>query len=170
MCLKWISKSKSKGALRKVNLSANWSPPPATTYKWNTDASLDPINHQSAIGGVLRNDQGNFLCVFSSPIPPMEINSAEVYAIFRAVKISLSNPRISSCSIILESDSFNAVKWCNSNQGGPWNLDFMLNFIRNSLHSKLKAKIIHKHRESNAVADVLAKQGLRRENEFLAWM
>ncbi|XP_048503205.1 uncharacterized protein LOC125498918 [Beta vulgaris subsp. vulgaris] len=147
-----------------------WSPPPQSSFKWNTDASLDPIRSRSAIGGVLRDSFGNFMCIFSCPIPHLEINSAEVYALFRAVKISLSSPLINSNHLIFESDSANAVKWCNERSGGPWNLNFMLNFIRSAIHSHLNAKIIHKGRGSNAVADALAKSGIRRENDFMAWL
>lgn len=167
-CLKWVSKPQLGSVIPRINPSWNWSPSPSLGYKWNIDASLDPIRHQSAIGGVLRNDQGMFLCVFPCPIPPMEINSAEIFAIFRAVKISLSSPLISSHSLIFESDFVNTVKWCNSNHGGPWNLNFMLNFIRNSLHSKLQARIIHKCRESNTVVDALAKQGRVGQGEWIS--
>ncbi|XP_019106194.1 uncharacterized protein LOC109135531 [Beta vulgaris subsp. vulgaris] len=147
-----------------------WSPPSISDIKWNVDASLDPIRNRSAIGGVLRNFMGIFRCVFSSPIPMMEINSAEVYAIFRAIKISMACEEIKTQSIIIESDSANAVAWSNAGCGGPWNLNFLLNFIRNTAKSHRNIHISHKGRSSNMVADALAKQGLRRENEFLAWM
>ena len=96
----------------------------------------------------------------------MEINSAEVFAIYRAIKISLSSEEIKSRQLTIESDSAIAVAWSNASNGGPWNL----NFIRNSIKAHLNVQIIHKGRSSNVVANSLAKQGLRRENEFLAWL
>lgn len=44
----------------KSNLATSslWSPPPSFYYKWNVDASFDPLLKSSAIGGVLRNDKG----------------------------------------------------------------------------------------------------------------
>lgn len=169
LCLKGISLARTKPPTINA-LNVSWSPPSHLSLKWNTDASYDPLCNLSAIGGVLRNNMGNFICLFSSPIPPLEINSAEVYAIYRAIKITLSSPEISSHHIIFESDSANAVRWCNDKAGGPWNLNFMLNFIRHAISSQLNAQVIHKGRSSNAVADSLAKQGLRRENEFIAWL
>lgn len=71
---------------------------------------------------------------------------------------------------MLESDSADAVKWANDNEGGPWNLNFQLNFIRNARKEWLDISIVHKKRSSNAVADALAKQGLSRYDEFLAWL
>lgn len=48
----------------------------------------------------------------------MEINSAEILAIHRAVKISSSKKELKGAKIILESDSKNAVLWCNNDNGG----------------------------------------------------
>lgn len=148
----------------------NWAPPPSNSYKWNVDASVSSTQAMSAIGGVLRNNHGHFLCLFSSPIPPIEINSAEVLAIFRATQISMSYDHLRNSTLIIESDSFNAIEWCNAELGGPWNLNFQLNFIRNARRQWLNISIIHKGRSSNVVADSLAKQGLVRDAEFLAWL
>lgn len=108
--------------------------------------------------------------MFSSPIPFMEINNAEVLAIHRALKISAACPRIWGSHIIVESDSSNAVSWCKKDASGPWNLNFILNFIRNSASKDPKVSITYKGRETNMVADALAKQGLSRWDEFIAWM
>lgn len=32
----------------------------------------------------------------------------------------------------MKSGSSNAVRWCNDDKGGPWNLKFQLNYIRNA--------------------------------------
>ena len=147
----------------------SWAPPPNNHLKWNVDASFDPILLRDAVGGILRGSNGNFICLFSSPIPCMEINSVEVFAILRAIKISMSCDRLKKANIIIESDSKNAVQWCTEDSGGPWNLGFSLNFIRNARKAWLNITITHKGRESNMVADTLAKQGLSRADEFLAW-
>lgn len=167
-CLQWMGLEKFRMQIGKPPAQI-WSPPPSDQLMWNVDASFDPINNQSAVGGVLRNDCGNFVCLFSSPIPPLEINSAEVFAILRATQITMRSQRIKSHIITIVSDSSNAVQWCNQDSGGPWNLSFMLNFIRNARKSWLSLSIVHKGRGSNSVADSLAKQGLRRSDEFLAW-
>lgn len=64
---------------------------------------------QRAIGGVLRNQDGNVICLFSSPIPNVEINHAEILAIYRAIRIFRSYERLHSFHLIVESDSFNVV-------------------------------------------------------------
>nr|CCA66235.1 hypothetical protein [Beta vulgaris subsp. vulgaris] len=150
--------------------SAIWTPPDHGSLKWNVDASYNPLNHRAAVGGVLRNHLGHFICVFSVPVPPMEINFAEVLAIHRALSISHSDITLQSSLLVIESDSANAVSWCNAKQGGPWNLGFQLNFIRSAGSRGLKIEIIHKGRSSNQVADALAKQGLSRRDNFIAWL
>ena len=136
---------------------SHWCPPGETLLKWNVDASFNPSLGRSAIGGVLRDKNGIFKCLFSCPIPPMEINSTEVLAIHRAIQISLNNSYFKSQEIEIESDSSNAVRWCSMSSGGPWNLSFILNFIRSAPSRGLKLSIHHQRRNSNFVADSLAK-------------
>lgn len=66
---------------------SSWSPPIIGCLKWNVDASFNPRLNQSSTGGVHRNHHGHFICLFSCPIPTMEINSVEVLAIYRAISI-----------------------------------------------------------------------------------
>ncbi|XP_010667512.1 uncharacterized protein LOC104884533 [Beta vulgaris subsp. vulgaris] len=168
-CLNW-KKSVAPRISSQQHIPQIWSPPSIKTLMWNVDASFKPHLDHAAVGGVLRNPMGNFVCLFSSPIPLLEINYAEVFAIFRAIKISINSDRIKNHRIIIISDSSNAVQWCNQDSGGPWNLSFMLNFIRNARKQWLTLSIIHKVRATNGVADSLAKQGLSRRDEFLAWL
>ncbi|XP_048502690.1 uncharacterized protein LOC125498510 [Beta vulgaris subsp. vulgaris] len=166
-CLDWSS-AVSSSHIPKAPVS--WSPPDPSCYKWNVDASLKLSCSKSAIRGVLRDCHGRFLCLFSSPIPFMEINHAEMFAIQRAIKLSSSIGCLSGAKMMVESDSLNAVSWCNGNADGPWNLNFVINFIRNAMRCDSGIEITYKSRESNVVADLLAKQGLSRADEFVAWL
>ncbi|XP_048498506.1 uncharacterized protein LOC104891721 [Beta vulgaris subsp. vulgaris] len=159
VCLSWHS-TPATVVSKLVNIPKQlWSPPSPGLIKWNDDASVNAGRSKSAIGGVLRNSQGLFMCLFSSPIPPMEINSAEILAIFRVAQISMAFEHLRQQHIIIEYDSSNAVKWCNDKEGGPWNLNFQLNYIRNAWKEWMNLSIVHKGRSSNVVADALAKQG-----------
>lgn len=82
--LSWYE-SRSSHAMVALISDALWIPPSIETIKWNVDASVNPLLSMSAIGGVLRNNMGHCICVFSIPIPPIEMNSAAVMAIFRAI-------------------------------------------------------------------------------------
>ncbi|XP_056685365.1 uncharacterized protein [Spinacia oleracea] len=145
-----------------------WCPPPPSLFKWNVDASLKLTESKSAIEGVLRNHQVDFMCLFLSPIPFMEINHAETFSIYRALKISRSIEWIKQSRIIVESDSANAVLRCNDDNNGPWNLNFIINFIRCEMKTGQGIEITYKGRDTNMVADSLAKRGLTRHDEFIA--
>lgn len=90
----------------------------------------------------------------------MEINHAQVLAIHRAIKITAGMEMVQQTKLIVESDSANAVHWCN----GPWNLSFIINFIRCAIKRGNGVEIIYKGRESNMVADSMAKPGLTTHN------
>lgn len=49
-------------------------------------------------------------------------------------------------------------------------MNYHLNFIRNARKEFLDITITHKGRGSNMVADSFAKQGIRRQSEFVAWL
>lgn len=86
-CLSFISNPVPKSMQASL-----WMPPELNYLKWNVDASFNLLSSRSATGGVSRNHHGKFVGIFSSPIPVIEINSAKVLAISRAMSISLSNP------------------------------------------------------------------------------
>lgn len=169
-CLRWRSTKAYHPKLTADPLAFQWEPPQSGHLKWNVDASLQPTLNKTSIGGVLRDSDGNFLCLFSSPILHMEINIAEIFAIHKALKITQGSNKFKNSRLIIESDSANAVKWCNEKNGGPWNIQFVLNFIRNISTSGIQVSIHHRGRESNGIADGLAKQGLIRRDDFIAWV
>lgn len=72
-CLKWCENGAPMSF--KPARSLLWTPPSSNGLKWNVDASYNPTANKSAIGGVLRNSKGEFMCIFSTPILPMEINN-----------------------------------------------------------------------------------------------
>ena len=100
----------------------------------------------------------------------MEINTTEIFAIHKALKICKDFPNLQGKKFIVESDSKNVVAWCKEKSGGPWNIQFILNYIRNISSSELQFEICHRGREWNSVADGLAKLGLSRQDDFLAWL
>ncbi|XP_056692027.1 uncharacterized protein [Spinacia oleracea] len=169
LCLKWESGSSKSQQASRIIQKQLWAPPPSSLYKWNVDASLKFSEDKSAIGGVLRNHHGEFVCLFSRPIPFMEINHAEIFAIYIALKISQGIKRIYHGKFIEESDSANDVSWCNGGNNDPWNLNFIINFIRHAMKNGQGVDIFYRSRETIVVADSLAKRGLTRQDEFIAW-
>lgn len=85
-------------------------------------------------------------------------------------EISIEREWVLHLNIIFESDSISAVQWCNAEARGTWNVQFALNKIRDFIRRYPATKIIHRCRESNGVADAMAKQGLERRIDFVAWV
>lgn len=89
----------------------SWSPPIAGVMKFNVDSVAIGKPGLSAIGGVLCNDKGVALCMFSKGVETRDSNKAEVLVILEALKIFYR----SLCgSLIVESDSHNAISWISS--------------------------------------------------------
>lgn len=99
-----------------------------------------------------------------------EINQAEVFAILRAIQLSREKDEVWSKNITIESDSMNATSWSNGKEGGSWETQMLLNEIRRLKGLAGNLLITQKNRESNGVADALAKIGLSRPHSFVAWM
>lgn len=119
LCLKWSAPSIIPKPILAAATSQQWTPPCSRSLKWNVDASIKKSQLLSSIGGILRDHNDKFICMFSSPIPFMQINKAQVLAIHRALKISAASPQIRSSYLIIESDSSNAVSWCCKEASGP---------------------------------------------------
>ncbi|XP_057249213.1 uncharacterized protein LOC130590681 [Beta vulgaris subsp. vulgaris] len=144
--------------------SSNWP-----KLQWIVEVSWIPSQNRSVIGGALLNRKKEILCLFSSPIPPMDSNSAEVIAIHRATQISINSELYKNQPTELFSKSLMAVKWCSSTTGGSPNLSLMLNFIRSASARGLNLSISHKAQSSLSVKDLIANHGYFRNSEFVIW-
>lgn len=69
--------------------------------------------------------------------------------------------------MIIESDSMAAVKWVNSQSNRPWKLLNTLNHIDILLAEINCFEVRHIFRESNFIADHLAKKGC--SSESILW-
>lgn len=123
--LRWEALNKDKKSKR--GSEDIWEAPSIGWLKWNVDASINSEACRSGVGGILRDWKGFFRCVFSCPVNHMDINEAEVWAILTALELSLQKEWVLELQICIESDSINAIQWCNKESGGLWRLNFALN-------------------------------------------
>lgn len=73
---------------------------------------------------------------------------AEVRAIVMACKSSQQKEWLRYLHIEIESDSQNAVSWCNDEGGGPWDLNFYINYINRMKVTWKEFRIRDRHRSS----------------------
>lgn len=141
----------------------DWNPPPTNKLKWNVDGSAKGKPGEAGIGGVLRDEYGNILGMFSAYVGIRDSNEAEFMAIVFALEMSLQKVCVMEKELIVESDSRNTLSWANSIETCPWKLIFYGNKLKNLLVILKDVSFVHKYRESNCFVDSLAKKSAQRE-------
>ncbi|XVF24309.1 hypothetical protein REPUB_Repub13aG0116700 [Reevesia pubescens] len=111
----------------------------------------------AGIGGVLRDEMGVRLLVFSKAIGIADSNEAEFIAIKKAFSVFVSSPWSKVYGLIVDSDSQADVKWFNYNGTMPWKLKKFCPFIDSLKGAVISWQVHHIFRESNDIADGLAK-------------
>jgi ribonuclease HI len=139
------------------------------SFKWNVDGSSLGKPGPSGIGGVLRNHHGHLLGMFSVLVGILDSNIAELRAIVKTIELSASNCLLHHQHLIIESDSANVISWMHKPHNYPWKHHNLFSYI-NRLNAYF-GSITYSHifRESNYMADCMAKQGVRRSSDFVAW-
>ncbi|XVF79432.1 hypothetical protein PTKIN_Ptkin14bG0222700 [Pterospermum kingtungense] len=96
---------------------------------------------------------------FSKSIGSADSNLAEFFAIREAPLFFVASDLKDTHHLIIESDSSNAVNWCNDSAKVSWRMRNFSNHMM-QLGKKLKSiSITHIPREQNSIADELAKSG-----------
>ena len=113
---------------------------------------------QARIGGVLRNSKAKVLLMFSNNFGVCDSTEAEVLAILESLWLF---SRRYDGSLLIESDSSNAIAWVSNKKANPWKFQFHFNEIR-ELSTNMNVTFRHVFRSANSMADVLAKRGIYR--------
>lgn len=152
--------------VKKVKKVVHWVPPNVGVLKFNVDGVAKGKPGPAGISGVLRDSGGLVLVMFSKHVGTMESNEAEVLAILEAVRIFASSSFNSRLEV--KSDSLNVISWVSSSAVIPWRFQFYLNEIR-VLTFSIQVKFQHVRRSANGFADSLAKQGVDRSSNLMAF-
>jgi ribonuclease HI len=146
-----------------------WSPPTFDSFKWNVDGSSLRKPGLLGIGGVLRNHHGHLLGIFSLLVGILDSNIAELRAVVKAVELSASNCLLHHKHITIESDSANVISWMHNSHNRPWIHRELFSTVQRLNRFFGSITFSHVYRESNSLADCMAKQGVRRSSDFIAW-
>lgn len=135
----------------------NWEVPSPGWVKLNVDAAVTNFGATAAVGGVLRNEDGNFILGFAMDVGDATITIAELKAILTGLQLlrwkDFPNIEISS-------DSLTAVRMV---QGGCSTLHpcfQLVKDIQDLMRCFHQCTISHTLREANQVAGAFAKFGL----------
>ncbi|XVF28552.1 hypothetical protein REPUB_Repub15cG0039600 [Reevesia pubescens] len=148
----------------------NWSPPPKGFVKFNVDGSTINKPGLAGIGGVLHDEIGVRLLVFSKAIGIEDSNEVEFITIKEAFSVFVSLPWSKVYGLIVDSDSQVTVKWFNCHDSMPWKLKNFFPLIDSLKGAVIRWKVQHVFRESNDITDGLAKAGVFRTENLLVYL
>ncbi|XP_009804964.1 uncharacterized protein [Nicotiana sylvestris] len=153
----WKQRSSCRyGTQRKFHhnvMKHQWHPPPHGKVKINTDGSYIKESGKAGIGGIIRDDEGNFIMAFAMSIDCDNHNMAKARAAEFGGKWC---NQLGFTNFILDLDSNIIVIMVN--QDGIKNMKLKIVTERiTSLVQHANAIVQHRYREGNQVADVLAK-------------
>lgn len=134
-----------------------WEVPLDGWVKLNCDAAVTNLGANAAVGGVVRNANGNFLLGFAMDIGEATVTMAELKAILTSLNVLRGK---GYSKIVINSDSLTVVRFV---QGGCSNLHpcyQMVKGIRGVMRRINECAISHTLHEANQVVDSFAKFSL----------
>ncbi|GMI83017.1 hypothetical protein like AT4G29090 [Hibiscus trionum] len=151
-------------SIRTVNPSTKrdsfqWVPPRKREMKFNIDGVVAGSFGPAGIGGCLRNEESKSLIIFSKHVGNMDATSAEITAIHEALLLFKQSRWNKSAYLIIESDCKLAVEWVMNPGISPLSFRHLIMDCL-EIGRGIKWKITHILRESNGMADKLAKKGI----------
>jgi ribonuclease HI len=91
-------------------------------------------------------------------------------AVVKAIELSTPNCLLHHKHIIIEYDSANLISRMNNPRNRPWLHHKLFSSFKRLVSRFGSITFTHSYHESNHMADHLAKQGMRRTSEFVAWI
>ncbi|WRX26533.1 Ribonuclease H domain - like 10 [Theobroma cacao] len=149
--------------VKKTRPKVEWTNPVDGSMKFNVDGAASGCPGEAGIGGILRNSAGETKMMFSKSIEMGDSNLAEVLAIKQAFMMFFASNWNSFHSLVIESDSSNAVSWIQALNQALWRMRKWILQIEMLKRKVKRWEIKHVKREANQQADTLAKSGIGRD-------
>ncbi|KAL6494776.1 ubiquitin-specific protease ubp15 [Orobanche gracilis] len=143
-----------------------WSRPPEDWFKLNVDGSIDTSGQSGAVGGLLRDANGNWKWGFSKLIGPTIVDEAELLAIFHGLDIAWSK-RIHE--LVVETDSESIFKMLADDSHVTDSLHELVTRCRNLIHNPWDIEVKKVDRGCNRSADCMAKLGQGNQSGVVFW-
>ncbi|GLT95270.1 hypothetical protein SLE2022_129620 [Rubroshorea leprosula] len=134
--------------------------------KLNTDGSAINNPGKVAGGGLIRDSWGNWILGFSRKIGWSSILLSELWAIRDGLQLAASK---NFSHLLIETDSLTAVNLLSKDPIENHPLSSLVFDCRDLLRCIPHVKISHVMRESNMVADILAKMGHDITEDFVVF-
>lgn len=128
----------------------HWSRPPPGVFALNIDGSSK--DNPAAGGGVIRNDQGDFIAAFYAYFGAGSNNAAETRSLFMGLLLC---GELGISRVQIQTDSLLVANWFSGVYEKPWSLKPWWDRIGELVEGK-EVNIKHIFREANSIADLLA--------------
>lgn len=153
---KAFTRARSIRALPESNswIKLCWTPPPEGYAKINVDGSVGIEDNRASCGGVLRDSSGEWIQGFLYSIGNCSPFEAEAWAALKGIQLAR---HLGWKQLIIESDSEEIVNYLNNARIPTIAAHNILEACKKELQAIESCKISASARESNKVADTLAK-------------
>ncbi|KAF7811558.1 ribonuclease H [Senna tora] len=141
---------------QRITRFVGWQPPRTGGVKCNVDGSVHGVHHSATCGGVIRDEAGNVLLAFSRNLGSCSITWAELHGIFDGLDLLSSR---GFKTIELDSDSSTAIALLTSVVDESHPCYPLIHHIKRMLERHWVVVLKHVYRESNKVADFMARMG-----------
>uniref|UniRef100_M1DB97 RNase H family protein n=1 Tax=Solanum tuberosum TaxID=4113 RepID=M1DB97_SOLTU len=132
-----------------------WIKPPDQWVKINTDGSALINPGRIGAGGIIRNQDGEMILAFATPLGEGSNNLAELRAAVFGMSWLI---HLGYKNVILEVDSQLLVDWITLKAKPPWSINTQLQQLQRLINQTNNFRSKHTLREANNVADSLSKQ------------
>ncbi|MQL86535.1 hypothetical protein Taro_019068 [Colocasia esculenta] len=158
----WLTVLRQKTS-GKENLKANipsvvrWLTPPQGRLKLNVDGAFKGTSGEAGGGGILHDHEGNMCSAFAKAYYGLNSSlAAEALALRDGISICR---RMGASEVLVETDSLQLTQIVTRQLVCPWDLACILQDIA-VMTQEFKAEITYAPRETNKVADCLARFAL----------
>jgi ribonuclease HI len=104
------------------------------------------------------------------PVGILDFSIAKLRTVLKAIELSAPNYLLHHKHIIIEYDSVNLISGMNNPRNRPWLHHKLFSSVKRLVSRFGSITFTHSYHESNHMAVHLAKQGVRRSSEFVAWI
>nr|XP_009619020.1 uncharacterized protein LOC104111114 [Nicotiana tomentosiformis] len=156
----------SRHVIITTTLYLKWKPPDRGFHKLNTDGAACLNTGKGGYWGVFRNNRGDWVLGFMGGLTNTDSLRAELQALWMGRKIALDQ---GLSPIVIDTDSEVMLKMLKH---GNLTHNPIISECRYVIEQLVNLVIGHSYREQNQVADLLAKEGAKKEvftkTQFLA--
>ncbi|PQM43263.1 hypothetical protein Pyn_40418 [Prunus yedoensis var. nudiflora] len=157
-----MGRKKKYNKVKKEQVLLCWSFPHHGWYKLNVDGTYRSGSGCIAGGGVIRNQEGEWLSGFAANLGTGKVIEAELWALYRGLELAWNS---GLAPLEVETDSTTVVKLMHNPVEVNWkHPQFkLIKSCQNLLNQSWKCSLNHAYWQQNSVADCLANFGLTME-------